>query len=118
MDNMVEARGSPSPRRHHVVGETLDENPAAAQHGVAVKPPRHHQQPHWLSRHRQVRQTPRIPAVNPRRSCPHPGQAPVSITARTVIIIASPSAVASSTTKPGGTKLDARRARRIALILS
>ncbi|TWI21492.1 hypothetical protein IQ26_06865 [Mesorhizobium tianshanense] len=65
MDDLVEPGGSPRPRRQNISVETLGEDPPAAQHCAAVERPSH--DPNRLVRHRQVRQAPPIPTVDPLR---------------------------------------------------
>ena len=45
MDDLVEPGGATRPRRQDIPFETLGEYPPTAQHGVAVEPPSHNDDP-------------------------------------------------------------------------
>jgi hypothetical protein len=61
---MIEPRGASCPWRQGIVGETLREDLVPAQHGVAAKPARYHQELDASSRQREVANAPMIATVN------------------------------------------------------
>jgi len=69
-DDVIEPGGPPCPRRQHGRVEPLGEDPAPAQHRVAVEPPRLHHQPDRFAGHGQIGKTPAISAVDPRADRP------------------------------------------------
>jgi hypothetical protein len=70
MNEAVQPRGSPSPRRQDVGAEALGENCAATRSGVASKTPCDDTEPNLPARQRQIGQTPEITAVDSFGDCP------------------------------------------------
>jgi hypothetical protein len=116
MDDMIEPRRSWRPRRKHVLFKAFGKDAAAAKHGVAVKPARMDDDSNRLVADWQIRQTPAIPTMNPRGIGPASRHWLVLPAGRTAITVPINSLFTPSTTNPLGTKLDALRAKRMAMI--
>src|SRR5271167_347890 len=68
MDDQIEPRRSPRPRRQSTVVEALGENTSTAQNRVAAEAAGHDHKPNLPPRERQIGEAPPISAMDPPRT--------------------------------------------------
>jgi hypothetical protein len=116
MYDVVEPGCSPRLGRQDAFNEALSEDTSPAQNCIAAETPRRNNKLHHPSSQRQIREASPISAMDSFRAYSHPGHRLMSLVARTVITVVSPSQMALSTSNPRGINADERRARCILLI--